>query len=69
MLEDIRIHSPTPTSQEVEWMAARPGRAAIYVSVLGVVALAIATVTVDAVPSLSGPKLAAVTPQVSGEAK
>lgn len=69
MLEDIRAHSPMPTSQEVEWMAARPGRAVLYVGVLGILALAIANLAIDADPTHARPNVAALAPSVLGGGK
>ncbi len=66
MLEDIRTHTPVPTQQEVEWMAARPGRAVMYVSVLGILALAIANGIFDAGALPAAPSLAAAAPHLAG---
>ena len=70
MLEDIRTtHSPMPTAQEAEWMAARPGRATLYVSMLGIVAFAIAHLVINVDASFARPNLAALAPSVSGGGK
>ncbi len=69
MLEDIRTHSPVPTPQEVEWMAARPGRAVFYVSVLGALALAFAHLAIEPDPATGRANLAALATSVPGGGK